>query len=151
VLWDILVSILWFMLLFSWIWLLVMIVGDLFRDHELSGWGKASWVVLLFVMPWLGALIYMAARGRSMNKRAREQAARDERELGRHVRRVAASAPSTADELTKLGDLRDRGVISLQEFARAKERLLGTQPAGPAGSGVASNSSSTAAVTPRGA
>jgi len=112
--------------------------------------GKASWVVLLFVMPWLGALIYMAARGRSMNKRAREQAARDERELGRHVRRVAASAPSTADELAKLADLRDRGVISLQEFARAKERLLGTQAAGPAGSGVASSSSSTA-MTPRGA
>jgi hypothetical protein len=150
VLWDVLVSILWFMLLFSWIWLLVMIVGDLFRDHELSGWGKASWVVLLFVMPWLGALIYMAARGRSMNKRAREQAARNERELGRHVRRVAASAPSTADELAKLAALRDRGVISLQEFARAKERLLGTQPAGPAGSGVGSSSSSTA-VTPRGA
>jgi hypothetical protein len=150
VLWDILVSILWFMLLFSWIWLLVMIVGDLFRDHELSGWGKASWVVLLFVMPWLGALIYMAARGRSMNKRAREQAARNEREFGRHVP-VAASAPSTADELAKLADLRDRGVISLQEFARAKERLLGTQPAGPAGSGVVSGSSSTAAVTPRGA
>jgi hypothetical protein len=151
VLWDILVSILWFMLLFSWIWLLVMIVGDLFRDHELSGWGKASWVVLLFVMPWLGALIYMAARGRSMNKRAREQAARDERELGRHVRRAAATAPSTADELAKLADLRDRGVISLQEFARAKERLLGTQPAGPTGSGVASSSSSTAEVTSRGA
>jgi hypothetical protein len=151
VLWDVLVSILWFMLLFSWIWLLVMIVGDLFRDHELSGWGKASWVVLVFVMPWLGALIYMAARGRSMNKRAREQAARNERELGRHVRPVAASAPSTADELAKLANLRDRGVISLQEFARAKERLLSTQPAGPTGSGVGSSSSSTAAVTSRGA
>jgi len=64
VLWDILVSILWFMLLFSWIWLLVMIVGDLFRDHELSGSGKASWVVLILVMPWLGALICSARPAR---------------------------------------------------------------------------------------
>ena len=91
-LWDILVSILWFMLLFSWIWLLVMIFGDLFRDHELSGWGKAHGSLLLLVLPWLGALIYMAARGRSMNERAREQAVRDEQDFRRYVRRVTASA-----------------------------------------------------------
>jgi hypothetical protein len=79
VLWDILVSIFWFMILFTWIWLLVMIFGDLFRDHELSGWGKALWVLFLLVMPWLGALVYLVARGRSMNERARQQAERDER------------------------------------------------------------------------
>jgi hypothetical protein len=135
VLWDILVSIFWFMLLFTWIWLLVMIFGDLFRDHELSGWVKALWVLFLLVVPWLGALIYLAARGRAMNERARAQAARNERELGRYVRRVAASAPSTADELAKLADLRDRGAISPQEFAHAKASLLGTQAAGTADSG----------------
>ena len=125
-LWDILVSIFWFMLLFAWFWLLVMIVGDLFRDHELSGWAKAFWVLVLLVMPWLGAVVYMVARGRSMNERAREQAARDEHDLRRHAQ-GATGSPSTADELAKLADLRDRGVISPQEFAQAKARLLGTR------------------------
>jgi hypothetical protein len=131
VLWDILVSIFWFMLLFTWIWLLMMIFGDLFRDHELSGWAKAAWVFFLLVMPWLGVLIYFVARGRSMNERAREQAARNERELRRYVQH-AASSPSTADELAKLADLRDRGTISQDEFAQAKARLLGAPGAASA-------------------
>jgi Short C-terminal domain/Phospholipase_D-nuclease N-terminal len=135
VLWDILVSIFWFMLLFAWIWLLIMIFGDLFRDHELSGWAKAVWVLFLIVLPWLGALVYLIARGRSMNERAREQAARNEQELRRYVHHVA-SAPSTADELAKLADLRDRGVISPEEFAQTKARLLGTQAPGTANSRV---------------
>jgi hypothetical protein len=136
VLWDILVSIFWFMLLFAWIWLLIMIFGDLFRDHELSGWAKAFWVLFLIVLPWLGALVYLIARGRTMNERAREQAARNEQELRRYVHHVAASAPSTADELAKLADLRDRGVISPEEFAQAKARLLGTQVPGTTNSRV---------------
>ena len=68
-LWDVLVSIFWFMMLFAWIWLLISIFGDLFRDHELSGWGKAFWTFFLIVLPWLGALVYLIARGRSMNER----------------------------------------------------------------------------------
>ena len=124
-LWDILVSIFWFMLLFAWIWLLITIFGDLFRDHELSGWAKAGWVLFLVVLPWLGALVYLIARGRAMNERAREQAARNEQDFRRYVQQAAASSPSTADELAKLADLRDRGTISEQEFAQAKARLLG--------------------------
>jgi hypothetical protein len=132
VLWDILVSIFWFMLLFVWIWLLVTIFGDLFRDHEMSGWGKALWVLFLIVVPWLGALVYLVARGRSMNERARAQAERNEHELRRYVQHVQASSPSTADELAKLADLRDRGTISEQEFAQAKVHLLGTRAPGTA-------------------
>jgi hypothetical protein len=127
VLWDILVSIFWFMLLVVWIWLLVAIFGDLFRDHEMSGWAKALWVLLLIVVPWLGALVYLIARGRSMNERARAQAARQEQDLRRYVQQVQASSPSTADELAKLADLRDRGTVSEQEFVQAKARLLGSQ------------------------
>jgi hypothetical protein len=132
VLWDILVSIFWFMLLFAWIWLLVMIFGDLFRDHEMSGWGKALWVLFLIVMPWLGAVVYLVARGGSINERARAQAVRDEQELHRYVQRTAASSASTADELAKLADLRDRSVISPGEFAQAKARLLGNSVSGTA-------------------
>ena len=125
-LWDILVSIFWFMLLFAWIWLLVMIFSDLFRDHELSGWAKAAWVLFLVVLPWLGALVYLVARGRSMNERAREQVVGNQQDFRRYVRGVAGSSSSTADELAKLADLRDRGVISPEEFTQAKARLLGT-------------------------
>jgi len=126
VLWDILMSIFWFMLLFAWIWLLVMIFSDLFRDHEPSGWAKAAWVLFLVVLPWVGALVYLIARGRSMNERARGQAVRDQQDFRRYVQGVTGSSPSTADELAKLADLRDRGVISPEEFTQAKARLLGT-------------------------
>ena len=127
-LWDILLSIFWFMLLFSWIWLLIMIFGDLFRDHELSGWGKALWSLFIIVMPWLGAVVYLIARGRSMNERALAQAQRQDQAFRQYVQNTASSAPSTADELAKLAELRDQGAISEQEFAHAKARLLGTRP-----------------------
>ena len=73
-LWDVFVSIFWFMLLFAWIWLLISIFADIFRDHELSGWGKALWGLFIIVVPWLGALVYLIARGRSMNERSVAQA-----------------------------------------------------------------------------
>jgi hypothetical protein len=130
VLWDILVSIFWFMVLFAWIWLLISIFADLFRDHEMSGWGKAAWVLFLIVVPWLGALVYLIARGRSMNERTRAQAAHQEQDFRRYVQHVQARSPSTADELAKLADLRDRGTITEQEFAQAKARLLGPQAPG---------------------
>jgi hypothetical protein len=134
-LWDVIVSIFWFMILFTWIWLLIAIFGDIFRDHELSGWGKALWILLLVVVPWLGALVYLIARGRSMNERARAQAERNEQAFGQYVRETAGTGPtSTADELAKLADLRDRGTISAEEFERAKAKVLGHGPvvAGPA-------------------
>lgn len=123
-LWDVLVSIFWFMMLVAWIWLLISIFADLFRDHDLSGWAKALWALVLVVVPWLGALVYLIARGRSMNERAREQAQRNEQAFRQYVQHAAAASPSTADELAKLADLRDRGTISEQEFAQAKARLL---------------------------
>jgi hypothetical protein len=129
-LWDVIVSIFWFMILFTWIWLLISIFGDIFRDHELSGWGKALWILFLVVAPWLGALVYLIARGRSMNERARAQAQRNERAFGQYVRETAGtSATSTADELAKLADLRDRGTITAEEFERAKGKVLGHGPA----------------------
>lgn len=131
-LWDILVSILWFMLLFSWIWLLVMIVGDLFRDHELSGWGKALWALFIIVIPWLGALVYLIARGRSMNERTLAQAQRQDQAFRQYVQDAAVSQPSAADELAKLATLRDQGAISEQEFAHAKAKVLGTPSPGSA-------------------
>jgi hypothetical protein len=127
--WDVIVSIFWFMILFTWIWLLIAIIGDIFRDHEMSGWGKALWILFLVVAPWVGALVYLIARGPSMNERARAQAQRNEQAFGQYVRETAGTGTtSTADELAKLADLRDRGVISAEEFEHAKAKALGRGP-----------------------
>ena len=127
--WDVVGSIFWFMILFAWIGLLFRIFGDLFGDHEMSGWGKAIWTLFLFVLPWLGALVYLIARGRSMNERALARAQRSQEAFGQYVRETAGtSTTSTADELSKLADLRDRGTISDEEFQHAKAKLLGRQP-----------------------
>jgi ABC-type multidrug transport system fused ATPase/permease subunit len=133
VFWDVVASIFWFMILFTWIGMLMTIFGDLFRDHEMSGWGKALWTLFLIVVPWLGALVYLNERGRSINERARAQAQRNEQELRRYVRETAtADTTSTADELAKLADLRDRGTISAEEFQHAKAKVLGSKEPEPA-------------------
>jgi len=124
-LWDVLVSIFWFMILFAWIALFIQIMLDLFRDPETSGIAKAGWTVLLIVLPWVGCLTYLIVRGRSMSDRARQQAERNEQDLRRYVQSVAApTSESTASELTKLVDLRDRGAITADEYDRAKAQVL---------------------------
>jgi putative oligomerization/nucleic acid binding protein/phospholipase D-like protein len=134
--WEVVASIFWFMILFIWIWLLITIVSDIFRDHELPGWGKALWTLFIVVVPWLGALVYLIARGGSMNERARAQAQRNEQAFAQYVRQTAGPGTSgTADELAKLADLRDSGTLSAEEFDRAKARVLGQEPAVPAASG----------------
>lgn len=126
--WSVVGSIFWFMILFAWIGLLFRIFGDLFGDHELSGWGKALWTLLLIVLPWLGALVYLIARGRSMNERAQARAQHNEEAFGQYVRETAGASTSTADEIAKLADLRDKGILSEEEFRHAKAKLLGRQP-----------------------
>lgn len=125
---DVIVSMFWFMLLFAWIWLLIVILADIFRDAGLSGWGKAAWTFFLIVFPWLGAFVYLIARGRSMNERAMEQAQRHEAQMREYVRSVASPA-TTADELGKLADLQQRGLLTDAEYEQAKARLFGEPPA----------------------
>src|SRR3954453_3146737 len=126
--WSVVGSIFWFTLLFAWIMLLFRIFGDLFGDHELSGWGKALWPVFLIFLPWLGALVYLIARGRAMNERALARAQHSQEAFGQYVRETAGTSTSTADELSKLAELRDRGTITDEEFQHAKAKLLGRQP-----------------------
>lgn len=129
-LWDIVVSIFWFMILITWIWLLIAIFSDIFRDHELSGWGKALWSLGIIIVPWLGALAYLVVRGRSMNERALAESKRREEAFGQYVVQTAAGgSTSTADELAKLADLREKGTISDEEFEHAKAKTLGREPA----------------------
>jgi len=127
-LWDVLVSIFWFMLLFAWIWLLVSLLGDIFRDDTMSGWGKAVWTLFIIAIPWLGALMYIIVRGSSMHERDREQVRRRTEAQRRDLAREPGTrAPGPAEELASLADLRDRGVLTPEEFAQAKARVLGNE------------------------
>lgn len=121
---DLFWATLWFFLFFAWIWLLITIVADIFRSHDLNGWLKALWVLFVAVVPWLGVLIYLIARGGSMQERAMEDAARREQATRDYVRQVASDGGSTADELTKLAQLRDSGVITSEQFEAQKAKIL---------------------------
>src|SRR5512144_3229095 len=92
---DLLISMFWFLLLVAWIWLLIAIVADIFRDTGLSGWGKAGWTFFLIAIPWLGALVYLIARRRSMNERALRRAAAEQDRMGQLARGALPRAPQT--------------------------------------------------------
>lgn len=119
---DVFWTMLWFFLFFIWIWLLITIFVDIFRSHDLSGWAKAGWVIFVIILPLLGILFYLIFRGSSMHERAVQQAQQQEADFRQYVQETAQT--SSADQLTKLADLRDRGVITNEEFEQQKARIL---------------------------
>ncbi|MGH9207976.1 MAG: SHOCT domain-containing protein [Acidimicrobiales bacterium] len=122
-----LLSIFWtmleFFLFFLWIWLLIVIFADIFRSHDMGGLAKALWVIFVIILPYLGVLIYLIARGGSMHERAAAQAQRQQRAFDSYVRETAGSSGS-ADELAKLSDLKAKGVLTDAEFDAQKAKLL---------------------------
>ena len=113
-----------FFLLFAWIWILISIISDLFRDHELSGVAKAVWVFFLVFLPFLGVLLYLIVRGNGMRDRTIKAQVDAKKEFDSYVREQA-QAGSPADELHKLAELKDKGALSAEEFDQAKAKLLG--------------------------
>jgi hypothetical protein len=105
-----------------WLWIYLTIFSDLFRDHELSGWGKAAWVLFIVVIPFVGALVYLIARHSGMRDRALKAQAEAKHHMDAYIRQQAHSSP--ADEIHKLSDLKDKGAISAEEFEKAKAKLL---------------------------
>jgi hypothetical protein len=101
-----------------WFWLLIVIYGDLFRRHDISGWGKALWVLALVVTSYLGIFVYLITQGKGMAERNAQQAeqARDE------LRRVIGF--SAADEITKLDQLKKSGSITEAEYGRLRAKLV---------------------------
>ena len=117
--WTILEIFLWVL----WIWVLIYVFIDIFRSHDLSGWAKALWFIFVLFIPLIGVLVYLIARGGSMQERARQQAQQQDQQFRAYVQDAAGSG-NTADQLTKLADLRDRGVITADEFERQKAKVL---------------------------
>ncbi|MEV0411351.1 SHOCT domain-containing protein [Streptomyces sp. NPDC050448] len=120
-------SMLWFFVWIMWLFLLFKIITDIFRDHEMSGWGKAGWLIFVILLPFLGVLVYVIARGKSMTQRDLKSAKQNEAAFQDYIRQTAGTAPagaSGADELAKLADLRAKGAITEEEFQQAKVKLL---------------------------
>jgi hypothetical protein len=105
-----------------WIWILFTIIADLFRDHEMSGWGKAVWIFFLIFVPFITALIYLIARGNGMRDRSIQAQVDAKKHFDQYVRETAHTSP--ADELHKLQELKEKGALSDEEFQQAKAKLL---------------------------
>jgi len=116
-------SIFMFFLLVAWIWVIVGVISDVFRSKDLSGLEKALWVLGIIVIPWLGVLTYIVIRGQGMAERNAQALAEVEKMRRAYVQDVAGS--STADELTKLAELKDKGIITDAELQVQKTKLLG--------------------------
>lgn len=122
---DLIWTAVWVFFLIMVIWVFIAIVNDLFRDHQLSGWGKAAWVVVLIVFPALGSLAYLIARGQGMAERsaAHQRLAREE--LDSYIRTTATSSGTgPVDDLARLAELRSSGTITDAEFEAIKARIV---------------------------
>jgi hypothetical protein len=115
-------SILWFFLFFIEVWLSVSIFIDIFRSHDLKGWAKALWILLVIVFPLVGILAYFIFRGDKLRAHQVEAAQSQEDYTRRYIQQVAGT--SVADEIAKLVDLKNRGEITEAEFQRMKEHVI---------------------------
>ena len=118
-------TLLWLFLWIVWIFILFRVIFDIFRSHDLGGWGKALWLIFVIILPFLGVFVYLIARGHKMAERDVVQAQEQDRAFRAYVQQAAASSGGTsADELAKLADLRDKGVITPAEFEAQKAKIL---------------------------
>ena len=122
--WTMLVFFLWIM----WFVLLFRVIVDIFRDDDLSGWAKAGWLALCILLPFLGVFVYVVARGKNMGRREIAQAREQQQAFDSYVRETAkgtdTSPSSSVDELARLSEIRARGDITDEEFAKAKQMVL---------------------------
>jgi hypothetical protein len=105
-----------------WIWILVVILNDLFHDHEVSGWAKALWVLFLVLIPFLTGLVYLIVRGEGMRDRAIKRQAETQKHFDSYVRETAGTSP--VDELTKLSALKEKGDITDADYEKMKAKLV---------------------------
>ena len=122
---DAFLTMLYFFLFIIWIWLLITVFMDIFRSHDMNGWAKALWVIFVIILPFLGVFVYLIARGGKMHERAAQQAAEQQKEFDQYVKQAAGtSGTSTADQLSKLADLKSQGALTDAEFDAQKAKIL---------------------------
>jgi len=121
---DIVWSIFWLFLMVAWFWVMISVVSDIFRSKDMNGVTKALWVAFVMLIPWLGVLVYLFARGDKMQEHNVQALARMEDSQREYIRSVANV--SAADELERLGALKEKGVITEEEFVAQKAKVLGT-------------------------
>jgi len=121
---QVLWSMLWFFLFFLWIWVLIIVFSDIFRSDDLNGWGKALWIIFVVIVPWLGVLVYIIARGHKMQEHQVAFAKRQDEAARQYIQSVSDSG-GAADEISRLADLKAKGVITEAEFQAGKAKALG--------------------------
>ena len=121
---DVFLTTLYFFLFIIWIWLLIMVFMDIFRSHDMGGVAKALWVIFIIILPFLGVFVYLIARGGKMHERAARQAADQQKAFDQYVKQTAGSSDTSADQLSKLADLKSQGVLTDAEFDAQKAKIL---------------------------
>lgn len=129
---DLFWTMLWFFVWIMWLFLLFKVIVDIFRSDDLGGWGKAGWLVLALLLPYIGVLVYVIVRGKSMGKRDIKEAQERDATFKAYLREAVAGSPDAnapregkhVDDLAKLAELKDRGAITEEEYQRAKTKLL---------------------------
>jgi Phospholipase_D-nuclease N-terminal/Short C-terminal domain len=119
---DLLLTVFEIFLFVIWIYILFTIIGDIFRDHEMSGLAKAVWIIFLVFIPYISMLVYLIVRGSGMRERALKAQSEAKHHMDSYIQQQAHASP--ADELHKLNDLKEKGALSSEEFDRAKTKLL---------------------------
>ena len=120
---EVFLSMLWFTLFFMWIWLVIIVFGDIFRSRDLGGWGKAAWSLFVIFLPYLGVFAYLIARGHKIGQHRVEDVQQTDEAFKSYIRSTVATPTS---DLAQLTHLRDRGVIDEAEFEAMKERVVTT-------------------------
>ncbi|KJL44663.1 MULTISPECIES: SHOCT domain-containing protein [Microbacterium] len=123
--WDIIWWFLWIFFFMAYLFALFAVIADLFRDHKLSGWWKAVWIIFLIFVPFLTLLVYLIARGNGMAKRSAKEASELQSAQDAYIKSVAGAGPSPADEIAKAKGLLDAGTITQAEYDALKAKALG--------------------------
>jgi len=121
---DVVGTIIVFFAWVAWFWLLISVFADLFRRHDISGWGKAAWTLFCIVLPFLGVLVYLIAEGKSMAERKSQDVAAAQTQMDDYVRSVAHTNGGATEQIGKAKDLLDKGAIDQAEYDRIKEKAL---------------------------
>jgi hypothetical protein len=121
---DLFGTMLGFFVLIIWFWLLIIVFSDIFRSQDLGGGAKTLWVIFVIILPFLGIFVYLIARGGKMHERAAAQAAQQQKAFDSYVKETAGAGTSSADQLAKLADLKQQGVLTDAEFESQKAKIL---------------------------